>query len=126
MMVNISDVFKSSRHGGIEDISSGDLPDDKLDEDSHPGDPEDRDEEREPDNKTRGLKIPPLLRPDLPLSGEAVALGPRVDHKRQELHQQRLQESHRRRLGDAHARNTNKNGKATVSIEDKVSEGFVE
>ena len=68
-VVNISDVLKSSRHGGIEDIGSGDLPDDKPDEDSHPGDPEDHDEEHEPDNKTMGLKIPPLLRLDLPVPG---------------------------------------------------------
>ena len=107
-VVNISDVPKSSRHGGIEDISSGDLPDDKLDEDSHPGDPEDHEQEDELEDKTMGLKIPPLLRPLPPVPGEIVELGARAEHKRQEVHQQRLQESHRRRLRDLQARNKNK------------------
>ena len=40
----------------------------------------------EQDDKTMGLKIPPLLRPDLPVPGEAVELGPRVDLQRREVH----------------------------------------
>ena len=57
-MVNISDVLKSSKHGGIEDISSEDLPDDNRDGDSQPGAPEDHDEENEheQDDKINGYQ----------------------------------------------------------------------
>ena len=143
-VVNISDVLKSSRHGGIEDISSEDPPDNNHDDDNPPEDLEDHNDEDEQDDKSMGIKIPPMLRPELPAPGEAIELGPKVDLQRREAHRKRYQENHRRRIKEFKeiqakvelAKNKKKttttpSTQAPIAVEDKkktavVVEGFVE